>query len=114
MYEQKSNSDATFWVRKSYERTLDESLFENIKPTNSFRDAAKTMNKLPETVYLETELVPLALYQRSQKHFPFKTFKSVDIHISSLRAVKSNYELELMKKSGKIHSMCWKILCLKY
>lgn len=97
------NNNATFWVRKSYERALDESLFENIKPMNSFRDAAKTMNKLPETVYLETEVVPLALYQRFQKHFPFKTFKSVDMYISSVRAVKSNYELELMRKSGKIH-----------
>ena len=38
------DDDATFWVRRSYERALDESLFGNIKPMNSFRDAAKSMN----------------------------------------------------------------------
>ncbi|MBI5681276.1 MAG: aminopeptidase P family protein [Methanobacterium sp.] len=97
------NEDATFWVRRSYERALDESLFENIKHMNSFRDAAKSMNEFPNTVYLETEVVPLALYKRFQKHFPFKTFKPVDIHIAAIRAVKSEYELSLMRKSGKIH-----------
>jgi Xaa-Pro aminopeptidase len=97
------DDDATFWVRRSYERALDESLFGNIKPMNSFRDAAKSMNKLPDTVYLETEVVPLALYQRFQKHFPFKNIKPVDIHIAAVRAVKSEYELSLLRKSGKIH-----------
>lgn len=97
------DDDATFRVRRSYERALDESLFGNIKPMNSFRDAAKNMKQLPDTVYLETEVVPLALYQRFQKHFPFKNIKPVDIHIAALRAVKSEYELSLLRKSGKIH-----------
>jgi Xaa-Pro aminopeptidase len=97
------DDDATFWVRRSYERALDESLFGNIKPMNSFRDAAKSMKQLPETVYIETEVVPLALYQRFQKHFPFKNIKPVDIHIAAIRAVKSEYELSLLRKSGKIH-----------
>ena len=35
------NGEATFWVRRSYERALDESLFGKIKHMNSFRDAAK-------------------------------------------------------------------------
>ncbi|WP_414469233.1 M24 family metallopeptidase [Methanobacterium sp. ACI-7] len=97
------NDDATFWVRRSYERALDESLFENIEPMRSFRDAAKNLIKLPDTVYLETEKVPLALYQRFQKHFPFKNIKPLDMHIAAVRAVKSEYELQLMRKSGKIH-----------
>ncbi len=98
-----NNGDPVFWVRRSYQRALDESLFPNIQPMRSFRDAAKSIDKLPETVYLETEIVPLALYQRFQKHFPFKNIKSVDIHIAAVRAVKSNYELSLLRKSGKIH-----------
>ncbi|MGF7117910.1 M24 family metallopeptidase [Methanobacterium oryzae] len=97
------NDDATFWVRRSYERTLDESLFEKIEYMNSFRDAAKKEDNLPDTVYLETEAVPLALYQRFQKHFPFKNFKPLDTGIAAVRAVKSKYELSLMRKSGKIH-----------
>lgn len=95
--------EPTFWVRRSYQRALDESLFWNIKHMNSFRDAAGSLAKLPDTVYLETETVPLALYQRFNKHFPFKNFKPADIYIAALRAVKSDYELSLMRKSGRIH-----------
>lgn len=97
------NGEATFWVRRSYERALDESLFSNIEPMNSFRDAAKGISGLPESVYTETEVVPLALYQRFQKHFPFKNVKSVDAQICAVRAVKSEYELSLTREAGKIH-----------
>ncbi|HWQ47450.1 MAG TPA: Xaa-Pro peptidase family protein [Methanosarcina sp.] len=96
------NGEATFWVRRSYERALDESLFSNIEPMNSFHDAAKNISGLPDTVYLETEVVPLALYQRFQKYFPFKNIKSVDAQICAVRAVKSEYELLLTREAGKI------------
>jgi Xaa-Pro dipeptidase len=97
------NEEATLWVRRSHKRALDESLFENIQAMRSFRDAANTMDNIPDTAYLETEVVPLALYQRFQKHFPFQNVKPVDRHIAAVRAVKSDYELSLMRKSGKIH-----------
>ncbi len=97
------NGEATFWVRRSYERALDESLFSNIKPMSSFRDAAQNLNELPETVYLETEIVPLSLYQRFQKHFLFKNVKSVDAQICAVRAIKSEYELSLTREAGRIH-----------
>lgn len=97
------NGEATFWVRRSYERALDESLFSNIEPMNSFRDAAKSINEFPDTVFLETEIVPLALYQRFQKHFPFKNVKSADAQICAVRAIKSEYELSLTREAGKIH-----------
>ncbi len=95
--------EATFWIRRSFERALDESLFPNIEPMNSFREAAKCIKGLPDTVYLETEIVPLALYQRLHKHFPFKEVKSADAQISAIRAVKSEYELSLTRKAGKIN-----------
>lgn len=97
------NEEPIFWVRRSYERALDESLFPNIESMNSFRDAAKKISSLPDTVYLETETVPLALYQRFQKHFPFKNVKAADTQISAIRAVKSEYELSLTREAGKIN-----------
>jgi Xaa-Pro dipeptidase len=82
---------------------LDEALFPGIKPMDSFRDAAEAMGKIPEVVYMETEIVPLALYQRFQKYFPFTAVKSADAQIAAVRAVKSTYELSLMEQSGRIH-----------
>jgi Xaa-Pro dipeptidase len=95
--------EPTFWVRRSYERALNESLFDKIKSMNSYRDAAGSMDKMPETIFLETEVVPIALYNRFQKHFPFKKYKSLDRIIATLRSVKSEYELSLTRRAGKIH-----------
>lgn len=97
------DNEAIFWVRRSFERALMESAFATIKPMNSFRDAAENTGKLPPYVYLETETVPLAMYQRFQKYFPFQGTKPLDAQIASTRAIKSIYELSLMEKAGKIH-----------
>ena len=37
------NRDAVFWVRRSFERACDESLFSDIRPMRGFRDAAPAM-----------------------------------------------------------------------
>ncbi|NLX78139.1 MAG: aminopeptidase P family protein [Clostridiaceae bacterium] len=97
------DGEAEFWVRRSYERAVDESLFPNIKPMNSYRDAASCFGSVPDAIYVETEIVPVALLNRFRKHFPFETIKPADGAINSVRAVKSRYELELMEKSGRIH-----------
>jgi len=97
------DDEAVYWVRRSYDRATDESQFENIRPMNSFRDASQSIKALPDTVYIETEFVPLALYNRFQKYFQFKAVKSLDSQIAAVRAVKSPYELLLMERSGKIH-----------
>lgn len=96
--------NSTYWIRRSIERAEDESLFENLKHMNSFRDAAVLYEDIPDTVYIETEIVPLAMYSRFQKHFPFKNFKPLDHVLGRVRSVKSNYELSLMRKAGQIHS----------
>ena len=100
--------EAVFWVRRSFERALDESLFQSIKPMESFRDASVSFEthhraSQPDTVYLETEIVPLALLQRFQKYFPFTNIQPLDLQISAVRAIKSSYELSLMEQSGRIH-----------
>lgn len=97
------NDGATLWVRRSYERAMHESLFPDIRKMKSFRDVAAVTKAIPDTIYIETEIVPLAMYQRFQKHFPFSKFKSLDYQISMTRAIKSTYEIGFMEQSGKIH-----------
>jgi Xaa-Pro aminopeptidase len=95
--------DAVLWVRRSYERAIEDSLFPKIQPMRSYRDAAATLRHVPDSVYLEAEHVPLAMFQRLQKHFPFKGFCPIDPVLLAIRSVKSDYELALMKKAGNIH-----------
>jgi Xaa-Pro dipeptidase len=95
--------EAVFWVRRSIERAKQESNFPSILPMKTFRDAAKGMDFFPESVFLEAEIVPIALLERFRKHFPFRKIQPVDSAISGLRAVKSAYEMALLERAGDIH-----------
>jgi Xaa-Pro aminopeptidase len=97
--------EAVFWVRRSFERAGDESLFPDIRPMKSFRDAAAAMPAVAarQVIHLETELVPLALVQRFRKHFPCKEVASLDAQIARVRTVKSAYELAIMERCGAMH-----------
>ena len=96
---------AVFWVRRSFERAGGESLFPDIRPMKSFRDAAQAMAGPAawSAIHLETELVPLALAQRFRKHFPCSEVASVDSQAAWARAVKSPYELAIMERAGAMH-----------
>ncbi len=97
------DGEASYWVRRSLQRAQDESEFGDIRPMGSFRDAAAALPRSPETVHLESERVPLAAWQRINKHFQFERFASADLSLSATRAVKTAYELERMEEAGRIH-----------
>jgi Xaa-Pro dipeptidase len=98
------NGEAVLWVRRSFERACIESQFMAIHQMESFRDAAVFQHSIPDCIYLETEFVPMAMYQRFQKHFPFKEVKPADAVIAKVRSRKSKYELAIMEQSGIIHA----------
>jgi len=99
------DGEAVFWVRRSYERAKAESLFPEIRPMKSFRDAAQGMGAGREkpAIHLETDLVPFGLVQRFRKHFPCRDVASLDPVAAWIRAVKSPYELALMERAGALH-----------
>ncbi|HWQ66909.1 MAG TPA: Xaa-Pro peptidase family protein [Methanospirillum sp.] len=97
------SSDAVFWVRQSYERALDESLFPDIRKMRSYRDVAVGMSPLSSTVYVETGIMTLAQLDRLRKHLSFTDIKPVDEQVAAIRSVKSPYELSLMEHAGELH-----------
>jgi Xaa-Pro aminopeptidase len=98
------DGEAIFWVRRSFERAGQESLFPDLRPMKSFRDAAPALAPAArQTIHLETELVPLALVERFRKHFPCAEVASLDPQIASVRAIKSAYELAIMERAGALH-----------
>ena len=95
--------EAVYWVYRSFERALAESRFPVIKPMRSYREAAAASGNLGKTVYLETEVIPVALFWRLQKYFPFQEMKALDREIAMVRAVKSPYELSFLRQAGEVH-----------
>ena len=99
---------AMLFVRRDLRRAREESLFQNILPMESYRDAAAAAPVSATVVYLETETTPLAMAQRLQRAFGFAQIQSMDAALAYTRAVKSPYELERMRRSGEIHR---RVLC---
>jgi Xaa-Pro dipeptidase len=97
------DGEATLWVRRSFERARDESLFPAIRPMKSFRDAAQAALATCDLVHLETEIVSLALLERFRKYFPCKAVARLDAQVAKVRAVKSPYELAILERAGAIH-----------
>jgi Xaa-Pro aminopeptidase len=97
------DSDAVLWVRRSFERAIKESLFPDIKPMESFRDAASKNQDLPGTAFIEEEYVSIAFLKRFSKYFPFTAFLPADPIVAAARSVKSRYELDIMIRSGAAH-----------
>lgn len=97
------DGEPTLWVRRSFERARDESLFPDIRPMKSFRDAARAAPGTREVIYIETEVVPYALLQRFRKYFPSKALAPLDGQVAKVRAVKSPYEIAILERAGALH-----------
>ena len=96
----KSDGHAAYYVYRSYERALRESVFSKIYPINSYRDSVNTAGRICGRTFFETGYVSYAVIERISKYFDFDCIESVDRLILSQRAIKSGYELECLKKSG--------------
>jgi len=91
---------ATLWVRRSFERALIESEFNDIRSMRSFRDIAATIDLLPDTLYVDTANATLEWLDLLKKYMPFKNVLALDSVILNTRAVKSTYELDIMRRAG--------------
>lgn len=99
----RSNGDSFFFVRKSADRAKIESPFEPIYRIQSYRDMRTYLPEDLGSVYIETESVPIAMLDRIRKHFQMHRILPLDRMIALLRAVKSPYELEFIRESGRRH-----------
>jgi Xaa-Pro aminopeptidase len=96
-------SEPVFWVRRSFERARSESPLPDIRPMTGFRDAARALEHIPDTIHFEADVVPYGLLQRFRKHFTCREAASLDPQLAKVRAVKSPFELALMERAGEIH-----------
>jgi Xaa-Pro aminopeptidase len=94
-----------YFVRRSYERALDESPFEPIYPMNSYRDAAASIGADCGRTYIEKDIVTLALFERLKKYFNMADVGSLDRTILYVRSVKTPYELSCVEEAGRLHDI---------
>ncbi|NLC83984.1 MAG: aminopeptidase P family protein [Ruminococcaceae bacterium] len=98
------DGEAFFFVRKSYDRALFESPLDIIRPMNSYRDLLQFLPADLGSTFIETEVMPLAVLERLRKYFTISVIQPLEGITMRLRSVKSKYELDIMRESGRQHN----------
>ncbi len=99
----KGEGSLACFVRRSYERARDESPLASVFEMGSYRDAAAALGRACGNTYLETEVVTVGMLERLRRHFELGEVHSLDRVVQRVRAVKSPYELDWMRRSGAAH-----------
>ncbi len=100
-----AEGEALLIVRKSMARAEQESALDNIVPFAGWEELIKIIAKtVPpgKTIGLETDVLPANLYMRYKKMLQDYEITDISKIIRQVRAVKSGYEIGLMKEAAKI------------
>ncbi|WP_027366195.1 M24 family metallopeptidase [Desulfotruncus alcoholivorax] len=94
-------------VKKNYERAKRESALENVIPLDNLKDLAKMMPDRGQggnrRIGLELDVLPVNLFGRYQRMFQPAEFVDISMSIRTVRAVKSNYEISLIREAAKLN-----------
>jgi len=96
----KRGEGATLWVRRSFERAVVDSELDDVRPMKSFREIAEASPTLPDTLYIDTANATLEWFGLLKKYMPFNNVLPLDSVLLNTRAIKSKYEIELMRQAG--------------
>ena len=94
---------AVYFVRRSYDRAAEESDLTDVRPMESYREAAAAIGAECGRTYLETEVATVAVVERLRRAFSFGEALSVDRTVLEVRMVKSAYEIGRMEEAGRRH-----------
>jgi Xaa-Pro aminopeptidase len=96
--------------RRGHDRALLESTLEHLTPFRSFLDIEGLLSEagspLTPTVAAEMNGLSWSLSRSLTKHLPGHSFLPGDRTLALVRSVKSEWELERMRRAGARHSLC--------
>jgi Xaa-Pro aminopeptidase len=95
-----------FMVRKSYERALQDALAEDIVPLKSYSHLPDHIRRHsamePRKIGLEMDVLPVKLYLSFKDLFPGVQMEDISTLIRSVRMVKSEREVSLIRRAAGI------------
>jgi Xaa-Pro dipeptidase len=105
---------ALFMVRKSYERALQDGFVENMVPLKSLSQVPDLIKNhsgiVPRRVGLEIDVLPAKLYLSFRDLFPHAELADISALIRSVRMVKSQREIALVRQAAEIADELFKIV----
>lgn len=98
--------EPVFMVRKSIKRAQEESELKNIVPFKSYRQMLDILSEQGfedfSKLGIEMDVMPVAIFKRLLEVFSNSEISDASKDIKKIRMVKSEYELQMMRKAGKI------------
>lgn len=99
-----ADGEPLYLVRKDFGRARMESGLQKIMPLTSMREVVGILQKqgisLPQKVGFELDVLPVALFQRWHKILGGGESCDISPLIRSVKAIKSDYEIAIMKDCG--------------
>ncbi len=100
------DEDPILMVFKSFERAIAESALSRIVPLESPRAVPEILRQnnyvLPQSIGMELDVLPANLYFNYQRLFENKDIVDVSRMIRMVRAVKSPYEIDIMRRAAAL------------
>jgi len=93
-------------IKREFERAKVESPLEDVVALKSLRDVPTLIkaywNRLPHSLGLEFDVLPVNDYLKLQEFFPGIRFADISSILRETRKIKSPFEIDLMRAAGKI------------
>jgi Xaa-Pro aminopeptidase len=93
-------------IKREFERAKVESPLEDVVALKSLRDIPALIqahwHRLPHSLGLEFDVLPVSDYLRLQEIFPGIRFVDISSSLRETRKIKSPFEVDLMRAAGKI------------
>jgi Xaa-Pro dipeptidase len=93
-------------IKRELERAKAESPIEDVVPLTSTREIPALIKnhvgRLPQTLGMELDLLPVKDYFRYQELFPAAKIVDASPILREVRKIKSPFEIDLMRKAGEI------------
>jgi Xaa-Pro aminopeptidase len=102
--------EAVFLVRRSYERALRETPLKRVFPLKAFSQLQATLTDLglhTNILGMAETTLSVSVFKTLAKAFPRGTFTDISALLGMIRAVKSDYEVGLIRKAGARHEMVY-------
>jgi Xaa-Pro aminopeptidase len=101
-----SHGPAVLLIRRDLDRARAESPLDGILELTSFNELPgrlrESLGPDPATLGMELDILPVNLFQRYQALWPRTRFVDVSPLVMELRAVKSEYEIQCMRRAGEL------------
>lgn len=97
--------DPVFLVQINEKRVREESWIADVRPSTGFSTLKEVLQELQKTlncIGIEMDVLPVKMFQRLQKLIPDTAFEDISPDILETRLIKSEKEIEIMKKAAEI------------